>query len=57
VKNYDVRGIIRATKKALYQECYEIYRGAKKEMEEEPLAYEDWLILEKDAKKGGSNER
>jgi len=34
-----------------YQKCYEMYCEAKREIDEEPLPYEDWLDLEKDAEK------
>ena len=34
-----------------YQECYKIYCEAKRDIKEEPLAYGDWFILEKEAEK------
>ena len=32
-----------------YQKCYTMYCEAKKDINEEPLYYEDWLHLEKEA--------
>jgi hypothetical protein len=34
-----------------YKECYKLYCQAKRDIDETPLSYEDWKVLEKEARK------